>query len=128
MPIELTMLLYSVILTFVVIAVPAVEAILRNGAAMQAGSRDSLPEPSVFHKRASRLQSNMLENMAIFAPLVLIAHTTSLTNDTTALGAQIFFYARIGHAISYWAGWPFVRPLFWFVSVIGLIMIALQLL
>lgn len=128
MSIELTMLLYSVILTFVLIGIPATEAILRNGIKLQGGNRDDLPEPPVFHKRANRLVANMLENMAMFVPLILIASIAGVSTEYTVLGAQLFFYARIAHAICYLAGWPWVRPLFWAIGIGGIVMIALALL
>lgn len=124
---ELTLLLWSTILTFVLILIPAGEALRRNGAKAQGGSRDDLPEPSVFNRRATRLYKNMLENMVLFVPLVLVAHVSELSNSMTLLGAQIFFYARVAHAVIYLAGWPMVRPLAWFTSVIGLAIIAWQL-
>lgn len=124
---ELTLLLWSVILTFILIMIPAGEALRRNGPDIQGGARDNLPEPSIFNRRATRLAINMLENMVLFVPLVLIAHAASVSNDMTILGAQIFFYARVVHAVIYLAGWPKVRPIAWFVSVIGLGIFAFQL-
>jgi uncharacterized MAPEG superfamily protein len=43
------------------------------------------------------------------------------------LGATIFFWARLAHAVIYLAGVPWVRTLAWTVSAIGLVMIASQL-
>lgn len=128
MTVELTMLLYSTILLFVMIAIPATESILKNGLEAQAGPRDNLPEPTVFNKRAVRLRNNMLENMALFIPLVLIIKTAGASTEATMMGAQIFFYARVAHAAIYLAGWPWIRPLFWALSVVGLIMMAWALL
>ena len=107
--------------------IPAGDALRQNGADLQAGPRDELPEPSVFNKRASRLSKNMLENMVLFTPLVLVAHVSGASNEMTLLGAQIFFYARLAHAVVYLAGWPKIRPLIWFVSVVGMTLIAIQL-
>ncbi len=125
---ELTLLLWSTILTFVLILVPAGMGIRENGGPAQAGPRDDLPEPSVLRKRATRLAENMLENFVLFAALVLVAHAAGVSNDMTILGAQIFFYARVAHAVIYLAGWPHVRPLVWLAGVIGMAMIAWQLL
>lgn len=125
---ELTMLLYSVILLFILIGIPATNAIIQNGALTQAGPRDDMPEPSVFNKRATRLRDNMVENMALFAPLVLIAHAADISTSTTILGTQIFFFARIIHAVIYLAGWPQVRPLAWMAGLVGTVMIASALL
>lgn len=124
---EITYLLWSTILTFVLIMIPAGNALITNGADAQAGARDNLPEPSVFNKRASRLSANMLENMMLFAPLVLIANATNVSTENTVLGAQIFFYARLVHAVVYLAGWPKIRPVIWFISIIGMGMIAVAL-
>ena len=49
------------------------------------------------------------------------------TNSTTLLGAQLFVGARLAYALVYLAGIPWLRTLTWLVSVIGLILIFLQL-
>lgn len=128
MTIELTMLLYSTLLAFILVLIPACKAILDNGPMTQAGPRDDLPEPDVFRKRANRLIANMYENLTLFAIVVLIAFAAGVSNETTVLGAKIFFYARIAHAVIYLAGWPMIRPLFWAAGVVGMGMIASQLL
>ncbi len=125
---ELTFLVYSIILTFALILVPATVSILANGLTAQAGARDDLPEPSAFNQRCVRLRNNMLENMVMFTGLVLVANAADISTANTVLGAQIFFFARVVHAGIYIAGFPLVRPLAWFASVIGMAMIALELL
>ena len=124
---ELTMLLWSILLYFVLIIVPATLAIVENGLMAQGGARDNLPEPSVLLARLKRLASNMQENMVLFAALVLLAHAAGVHSDYTVLGAQLFFWARVAHAVIYIAGWPMVRPLAWFVGVIGMGMIAVAM-
>jgi uncharacterized MAPEG superfamily protein len=44
------------------------------------------------------------------------------------LGAQLFFWARLAYAFVYLAGIPWLRTAVWTVSVIGLILIFVQLL
>jgi uncharacterized MAPEG superfamily protein len=127
MSVELTMLLYSTLLFFILILIPATEAILSNGLVAQAGARDNLPEPTVFNKRSTRLRNNMMENMVLFTALVVLVQLASANSETTALGAQIFFWARIAHAVCYLAGWPWVRPLCWAISMVGVAMMALAL-
>ncbi len=124
MTVELTMLLYSVVLTFVLISFHATVAILHFGAVPLAGSRDNLDEPSVFVARALRLSKNMQENMVLFVPLVLAAHAAGISNDTTVMGAQLFVAARVVHAVIYLAGWPYIRPVAYFTGVYGCAMIA----
>ena len=123
----LTMLLWSSLLMFVLILIPATLAILQNGGPAQAGARDNLPEPTVFMKRANRLNANMLENMVLFTALVAIVGFSGADTANINLGATIFFYARLVHAVVYLAGWPFVRTLVWLVSVIGMGMMVYDL-
>ncbi len=126
MSVELTMLVYSAALFFLIILVQAGLAIAQNGLMAQAGSRDNLPEPSVLRKRLLRLTSNFQENLVLFAIVVLVANAAGVSNETTALGASIFFYARVAHAIVYAFGWPMIRPVFYFVSLYGIVVIALE--
>jgi uncharacterized MAPEG superfamily protein len=125
---ELNILLYSIILTFILILIPAGRAIRENGLITQAGPRDNLPEPSVYRKRATRLKDNMLENMMLFAPTILVANAAGVSNDYTVMGAWIFLIARIAHAILYLLAVPLIRPFAWFTSLIGIGMIMAQIL
>ena len=126
MSVELSMLVYSAALFLVIILVQAGLAIAQNGLMAQAGSRDNLPEPTVLRKRLQRLTANMQENLVMFAIVVLAANAAGVSNGTTVMGASLFFYARIAHAIVYAFGWPMIRPLFFFVGLYGIIIIGLE--
>lgn len=124
---ELSMLLFSTLLFFAIIMIQALLGIVQNGLPAQAGSRDNLAEPTVLRQRLQRLTVNLQENLLMFAVLVLIAHLAGVSNDSTALGATIFFLARVAHAIVYAAGLPWVRPLTWAVAIYGMLLIVLEL-
>ena len=126
MTVELTMRVYSAALFFIIILIQAGLAIAQNGLMAQAGSRDNLPEPTILRQRLLRLTANMLENLVLFAIVVLVANAAGVSNETTVLGASIFFYARVGHAIIYAFGWPMIRPLFYFAGLYGIAIIALE--
>ena len=128
MSIELSMLLYSTLLLVVIILTQAALGIFQNGLMAQAGSRDDLPEPTVLRNRLQRLSANMQENLVLFAAVVLIANAAGVSNETTVLGASIFFYSRVAHAVVYAFGWPMIRPLFYFASLYGMLSIVVQLL
>lgn len=128
MTVELLMLAYSAVLLLVIILAQAGLAISQNGLMTQAGSRDNLPEPSVLRQRLLRLTGNLQENLLMFAIIVLVANAAGVSNDATAMGASIFFYARVAHAIIYAFGWPMVRPLFYFAGVYGMVVILLEIL
>ena len=69
----------------------------------------------------------MIENMVLFTALVVLVIAAGKTNQMTALGAELFFWARLAYALIYLAGFPWVRTLAWAISVIGMGMMAFQL-
>jgi uncharacterized MAPEG superfamily protein len=75
-----------------------------------------------------RAHINMAENLAPFAALVLVAHVTGAANAITAMGAAIFFWSRLAHALMFIAGLPWVRTLAFVVGVVGELLILTQIL
>ncbi|HJU32739.1 MAG TPA: MAPEG family protein [Hyphomicrobiaceae bacterium] len=128
MTLELTYLVWSAVLTFVLALIAVTGAFLQVGLPPLAGNRENLPEMIGWAGRAQRAHRNMLENLILFAVLVLVAHAVGVRNGSTVLGAQLFFWGRVAHAAIYLAGIPWLRTAAWAVSVLGLILIALQLL
>ena len=49
---------------------------------------------------------NLVENLAPFAALVIIAQLTDAANEMTALGARLFFWARLAQIVLHTAGVP----------------------
>ena len=127
MTIELTYLAYTIALFFAVVLIQANAGIANNGAMAMMNSRDELKPPTKFQARMKRLTDNFRENLWFFAPPVLIAAIAGVSNQWTVLGAQLFFFARLAHAIWYAAGWPYVRPLFWSAGLVGCVFIFLAL-
>lgn len=124
---DLKYLLMSAVLTFVQVLIAAAAANQVVGLTTLAGNRDDVPPLGGFAGRAKRAHFNMIENMVLFTALVLIAAVANKANATTALGAMIFFWARLAYAVIYLLGVPWLRTVAWVVSVIGMIMIAWQL-
>ena len=124
---DLKYLLFAVILTFVQMLVAAMGANQQVGLPTLAGNRAGLAEMTGWAGRARRAHLNMLENMVLFTALVLVAQVAGKANAMTALGASIFFWARLVYAGVYLAGISWVRTAVWFVSVIGMAIIAGQL-
>ena len=127
MSVELTMLVWSVVLCLLQAVISVQGALNQVGLPMLAGNRDNLPVIGGWGGRAKRAHANMVENLALFAALVLIAHVACRTNEMTALGAQIFFWSRVAYACIYIAGIAWIRTAAWVVSVVGLALIFLQL-
>jgi uncharacterized MAPEG superfamily protein len=126
MPLELKLLVWSVALTFILALIAVSAGILQMGLAKLAGNREGLAGYTGLAGRAQRAHRNMLENLILFAALVLVAQATGRLNSATALGAQFFFWGRVAHAAIYIAGIPWIRSAAWGVSVAALINIFLQ--
>jgi uncharacterized MAPEG superfamily protein len=127
MSLELTLLIWSVALAFAQMLVAACGTTLQFGLPDLAGNRESLPAATGWAGRAQRAHRNMLENLLLFAVLVLVTEVTNKNSAMTGLGAQLFFWARLIYALIYVIGVPWLRTAAWVVSMVGLIIIFLQL-
>jgi len=124
---DLTYLVWAVALTIVQLLVAIVGAMTQFALPVLAGNREAAVEGRGWVGRAQRAHRNMLESLVLFASLVLVAHVSGHANATTALGAALFFYARLAYAVIYWLGIAWVRTAVWSVAVVGLVMILSQL-
>lgn len=123
MSVELTMLVYATGLLLVLVLIQAGAGVRAQGAIPMAGPRDNLPEPTLLQARTKRVVDNHREGLTLFAPLVLALAVSHISSPTTVLGAQLFFWARLAHAVLYLLGVPLVRPLAWAVGLAGTIMV-----
>ena len=127
MPIELTLLVWSVALCVVQMLVAVITAQGQVGLPPLVGNREGFPELKGIAGRAARAHTNMMSNVAMFAALALVAVVAGRADGMTALGAQLFFWGRVAYAVIYLAGVPWARTGAWAVSIVGLVMIFLQL-
>lgn len=125
---ELLLLLWAVGLTFVQMLVAATGATLQVGLPLLAGNREKFPELTGWAGRAQRAHRNMLESMVLFTALVFLLIAVGKSNPMTVLGAELFFWARVGYALVYLGGIPWLRTGVWFVSAAGLVLMFVQLL
>ncbi len=128
MSLELKFLVWSTALTIVQVVVAVLGATLQVGTPALAGNREGLPPFEGWAGRAQRAHRNMLENLVLFAILVLTAQVAGRSNAMTALGAQLFFWGRLAYAPIYVIGIPWLRTAAYIVSVIGLLLILGRLL
>jgi uncharacterized MAPEG superfamily protein len=124
---ELMLLVWAVGLTVVQMLIAVVGAILQVGLPTLAANRETVGEFKGWVGRAVRAHRNMLENLILFAALILVAAVAGKSNDTIVMGAQIFFWARVVYALVYLIGIPWLRTLTWGASMVGLVMIFFQL-
>jgi len=70
---------------------------------------------------------NAVENLAIFAPLVLVVVIAHRTSAATAAAAMTYFFARLVHFIVYAAGIPVLRTLAFGVGWVACAKLALAI-
>ncbi len=70
---------------------------------------------------------NAVENLVVFAPLVLVALHLQATGPATALAATVYFWARVVHLISYTFAFPWVRTISFLAGFLCQMTIAWQI-
>lgn len=71
---------------------------------------------------------NAVENLIVFAPLVIILNLADVSNSTTVLACAIYFWSRIAHLIVYTMGLPILRTLTFLVGFIAQAILAVAIL
>jgi uncharacterized MAPEG superfamily protein len=118
-------LVWSGILTFVMLLVASTfctKAWTPPGAQVAFGNREDVPAALGIAGRSDRAARNMMEAMVMFLAVVLAAHVAGKASQA-ALGATIFFWARLVYWPVYLAGIVYLRTAVWFVGIVGLILI-----
>jgi len=117
------MLAYSATLC-VLLAVPyTLGLIAERGMPTMVGNREGFAPAGGWIGRSQRAHVNMVENLLPFAALVLSIVVANRTSSNTALAAELFFFARLGHAVVYIAGIPWLRTLAYALGVVAMVML-----
>jgi uncharacterized MAPEG superfamily protein len=87
------------------------------------------PKPqSAWAQRLIKAHANAVENLVVFATLVLLANVVGLANPIIGTAAIVYFWARVIHAISYIFALPWARTLAFTVGFFAQATVAWQLL
>jgi uncharacterized MAPEG superfamily protein len=108
---ELRYLALSALLTGLLWVPYILNEIMVRGLADAAGYPEN---PKPLAKWAQRLKAahyNAVENLVVFAALVLVAVVGGIHEPAVATAACVYFWARVVHAVAYTAGVPWVRTL-----------------
>ena len=71
--------------------------------------------------------ANAVENLVVFAALVLIANAAGVSNETTILACTVYFWSRVVHLLAYTFAILFVRTLAFVAGFACQVAIVLQL-
>jgi uncharacterized MAPEG superfamily protein len=87
--------------------------IYKNGlwAALKNPSPETAAAPTGLRRRLMSAHANAIENLGLYAAVVLVAVLAHRTSPLTAMAASAYFFARLVHYVVYSAGIPVVRTL-----------------
>jgi uncharacterized MAPEG superfamily protein len=80
---------------------------------------------------ASRMKAahyNAIENLAVFATLVLVANSLHLTTHAIELSCVVYFWARVAHLLAHTFAIPWVRTLAFVIGFLAQLCIAWHIL
>jgi uncharacterized MAPEG superfamily protein len=109
---ELLWLTLTVILTGLMWVPYILDRIVVRGlmGAMANPARNDKPQ-SPWAQRLYFAHTNAVENLVIFATLVLILDAQGYSTEGTVIACAVYFWARLAHAIVYTMGVPVLRTL-----------------
>jgi uncharacterized MAPEG superfamily protein len=108
---ELLYLVWVTVLTGVIWIPYILDRIAVWGLAEAVGYPENPKPQSAWARRMMKAHANAVENLVIFATLVLAAQALSVTNNVTATACVVYFWARVVHLGAYTFGVPWVRTL-----------------
>lgn len=86
------------------------------------------PVDAPWADRARRAHLNAIENLAVFAPLVLVGAIIGLSTWVTMLAAQVYVVARLAHYVIYVAGIPVLRTIAFLAGACATLALAAEIL
>jgi uncharacterized MAPEG superfamily protein len=94
--------------------------------AMANPSRADKPQAE-WANRMMFAHDNAVENLIIFAPLVLILNAIDYSTQWTVLACAVYFWSRLAHALVYTFGIPVLRTLTFTVGFLAQAVLALAI-
>jgi len=111
MSIELMSLTAVTVLTAVLWIPYVLNMIAIRGIRDAVGYPDDPAPLSPWAAKTKAAHANAVENLVIFATLVLVAEVAGVHSQATAIACQVYFWARVVHVLSYTFAIPWVRTL-----------------
>lgn len=89
--------------------------------------QDNETPHSPWAKRMRAAHYNCVENVVVFAPLLVAVVVSGLSSETTVLAAMVFALSRIAYVIIYTLGLPVLRTLAFLAGWLATVYLALVL-
>lgn len=120
---ELYYLTLSALLTAVLWVPYILNLIASNPIKDAVGYPDQPPKMAPWAERLKKAHYNAVENLVVFASLVIVLHLQEGGSELTETAAMTYFWARLVHAVAYTAALPWVRTLAFAVAWAATILI-----
>lgn len=127
MTIELQYLTWTALITALMWVPYILNMIMVRGLVDAVGYPDNPKPLASWAARARSAHYNAVENLVVFAALVLAAHAAGVSNGATVTACAVFFWVRLAHYIVYTLGIPWVRTLAFFIGFVCQVVLAWQL-
>lgn len=111
MSVELKYLVFVTVFTALMWIPYILNTIMVRGLVDAVGYPENPKPLAPWARRMKAAHYNAIENLAVFATLVLVAHVAGVKGEATALACMIYFWARIVHALAYTFAIAWVRTL-----------------
>ena len=108
---ELMYLVYVTIVTALLWIPYVLDRIAIWGLADTVGYPESPKLQSPWARRLKAAHANAIENLVVFATLVLAASAVGVSNSATVFAAALYFWSRLVHVFAYTFALPWVRTL-----------------
>ena len=125
---ELLYLVYVTALTGLLWVPYILDRIAKWGLVTAVGYPTNPPPQSPWAQRLMKAHFNAVENLVVFAALVLAASALGVSNGAIATAAMVYFWARLVHVAAYTFAIPWVRTLAFAVGFFAQAAIAWQIL
>ncbi|NDP42694.1 MAG: MAPEG family protein [Aromatoleum sp.] len=125
---ELMSLVWITLLTALIWVPYVLDRIAVWGLSDTVGYPESPKPQTPWARRMKSAHANAIENLVIFATLVLVANAAGVSNNATVLASSIYFWARLVHVVAYTFALPWVRTLAFAAGFVCQLTLAWQLL
>jgi uncharacterized MAPEG superfamily protein len=123
---ELFWLVLTIIMTGLLWVPIIIDRILVRGleATLDNPGPNAIPQ-SPWAQRLMAAHTNAVENLVLFAPLVIILHLLQISSGLTVTACVLYFSSRLAHAVIYAWGVPLFRTLSFLASWAALLILVL---
>ena len=125
---ELMYLVWVTVLTALIWVPYMLDRIIVWGLLDVVGYPEHPKAQSPWAQRMMKAHGNAVENLVVFAALVLVANAAGVSNEATIMACAAYFWARVVHLLAHTFKVPWVRTLAFVVGFVAQMTLAWQIL